>query len=149
MSSVAADFPLPSFALYGASKAALEGMSETLAAEVGPLGITVIIAQLGSFRTNFCGETLPRHESVPDYAGTVDVMQQLVKEADGQQVGDPAAAARAILSALAADRPPLRLPLGSDAVGMLRGALTTRLAEIEAWETVAQSTDYAPLPAGR
>lgn len=143
MSSVAADFPLPSFGLYGASKAALEGMSETLAAEVGPLGITVIIAQLGSFRTKFCGETLPRHESWPDYAGTVDVMQQLVKEADRHQPGDPAAAAQAILSALSADRPPLRLPLGSDAVGMIRGALTTRLAEIQEWETISLSTDFA------
>ncbi len=149
MSSVAASFPFPSFAQYGASKAALESMSETLAAEVGPLGITVLIAQLGSFRTSFCGGTLPRHESLADYAGTVDVMQQLVKEADGQQPGDPAGAARAILEALSADRPPLRLPLGSDAVGMLRGALSTQLAEIEQWETVARSTDYAEVGVSR
>ncbi|MCE0540348.1 oxidoreductase [Kineosporia rhizophila] len=147
MSSVAADFPLPAFGVYGASKAALEGMSETLAAEVGPLGITVMIAQPGGFRTKFCGETLPTHKSLPDYAGTVDVMQQMAKEADGNQAGDPAAAARAILSALSGDRPPLRLPLGSDAVGMLRGALSTRLAEIEEWEAVARSTDYADVDA--
>jgi NAD(P)-dependent dehydrogenase (short-subunit alcohol dehydrogenase family) len=149
MSSVAADFAFPGLSGYCASKAALESFSETLAGEVGPLGITVLIAEPGSFRTNFCGDALPECEPLADYRDTVGSLQQLMKQADGVQTGDPAAAAQAILTALAADRPPLRLPLGGDAVAMLAGVLDARAAEIRQWETLARSTDFtdAELPA--
>lgn len=142
MSSVAADFPFPGFSGYCASKAALDSFSEVLAGEVGPLGITVLIAQLGSFRTGFLGDALPVGEPMPDYRDTVGALGRMMKQADGVQPGDPAAAAAAILSALAADHPPLRLPLGSDAVGLITGVLDARAAEIRQWETLARSTDF-------
>src|SRR5271166_5467046 len=45
------------FSIYGAAKWALEGVSESLAAELKPLGIKVIIVQPGPFRTEFSGRT--------------------------------------------------------------------------------------------
>lgn len=143
MSSVAADVPFPGLSAYCASKAALEALSETLAGEVGPLGITVMIVEPGGFRTNFCGDALGECTPLPDYRQTVGTLQQMMKKADGVQAGDPDLAARAVLTALAAEHPPLRLPLGTDAVGMLTGALDTRAAEIRAWEALARSTDFA------
>jgi NAD(P)-dependent dehydrogenase (short-subunit alcohol dehydrogenase family) len=143
ISSVAADVSFPGLSGYCASKAALEGISQTLASEVGPLGITVLVVEPGSFRTGFCGDALPECEPLPDYQGTVGSLQQLMKQADGVQTGDPAAAAQAIMTALAAECPPLRLPLGSDAVALLSQVLDTRRAEIREWESLARSTDFA------
>jgi NAD(P)-dependent dehydrogenase (short-subunit alcohol dehydrogenase family) len=145
MSSVAADVSFPGLSGYCASKAALEGFSETLAAEVGPLGITVLIVEPGGFRTEFCGDALPECDPLPDYEGTVGALQKMMKGSDGQQAGDPARAAQAVLVALAAERPPLRLPLGSDAVGMLQGVLDVRAAEVRAWDSLARSTDFRDL----
>ena len=143
MSSVAAQYVFPGFSGYCASKSALEGFSETLAAEVGPLGIRVLIVEPGGFRTEFCGDTLLECDPIPAYQDTVGYLQKLMKGADGVQAGDPARAAQAILTALGAENPPLRLPLGDDAVDMIRAKLESLTAEISTWESLARSTNFA------
>ncbi len=64
----------------------------------------------------------------------------MIRSNAGKQPGDPAKAAAAILAALAADDPPLRLPLGADAVDAVVGHLDHVRAEIAAWEKVARTT---------
>jgi NAD(P)-dependent dehydrogenase (short-subunit alcohol dehydrogenase family) len=142
MSSVAAQVGMPGLGAYCATKSALEGLSETLATEVGPLGIRVLIVEPGGFRTEFCGAALVEGKTMPDYQDTVGQFQKLMKQADGVQAGDPARAAQAILTALAADHTPLRLPLGGDAVDMIGAKLDLITAEIQDWETLARSTDF-------
>jgi NAD(P)-dependent dehydrogenase (short-subunit alcohol dehydrogenase family) len=144
MSSVGGHIAWPGFSTYSATKFALEGYSEALAAEVAPLGIRVLIVEPGGFRTNFCGDPLAECDPIPDYRGTVLPTQRMLKEADGTQAGDPARAAAAILFALAADNPPLRLPLGDDAVDMTLAKLDALALEIRDWEPLARSTAFAP-----
>ena len=103
------------FGAYSATKFALEGLSEALADEVGPLGIKVLIVEPGAFRTGLFGNH-SASEPMPDYAGTVGRTRQMIDGSAGTQPGDPAKAATAILTALDAPSTPLRLPLGDDAV---------------------------------
>ena len=147
MSSVVAHHVFPGISGYCASKSALEGFSETLAAEVGPLGIRVLIVEPGGFRTEFCGSALVEGKPMPDYQDTVGHFQKLMKQADGVQAGDPARAAQAILTALAAEHAPLRLPLGGDTVDMIGAKLDLVTAEIQDWETLARSTDFVDVTA--
>jgi NAD(P)-dependent dehydrogenase (short-subunit alcohol dehydrogenase family) len=143
MSSVGGHVPFAGFSAYCATKFAIEGFSETLAAEVGPLGIRVLIVEPGGFRTEFCGKKLRECSPLPDYQDTVGLMQSMMKGADGIQAGDPARAADAILLALASPAPPLRLPLGDDAIDLTLGKLDTMAAEIRDWETLSRSTSFA------
>lgn len=134
--------------LYNASKFALEGLSEALMAELKPLGIAVTVVEPGSFRTNWMGKGLRRAErrltgyaSVEDLAGT---MQRF----DGLQPGDPARGAAAIITAVEAADPPLRLPLGADAHRAFRGKLAEIGRELDAWEHVSVSTAFEASGAG-
>lgn len=60
----------------------------------------------------------------------------------GRQPGDPSRGAQAILDAVAADAPPLRLPLGSDAVTAIERGDKARLEELERWRSLSISSDY-------
>jgi len=141
MSSFGGQLSFAGFSAYSASKCALEGFSEALADEVRPFGIRVLIVEPGAFRTGlFAGRAARMSREMPEYAETVGPTRASVAEGDGTQPGDPAKAAAAILRALEADAPPLRLPLGDDAVDYLRGHLDSVRAELEAWEPVARAT---------
>ena len=132
----------PGFGAYCAAKHALEGLSECLAAEVAPLGLRVLIAQPGAFRTSLFGSafrTMPPQEA---YAASVGPTRAFVTGAAGTQPGDPAKAARAIADAVAAGCPTLRLPLGPDAVTLLRDKLARVAAELDATEAVAVATTF-------
>ncbi len=113
VSSVAGFHASVGFGLYNASKFALEGFSEALALESGQLGIRVVIAEPGPFRTGFAGDALRRAERrIEDYAPTVGTMEQRMGSLHGSQPGDPIKAARLIVEVAELDEPPLRLPLG-------------------------------------
>jgi NAD(P)-dependent dehydrogenase (short-subunit alcohol dehydrogenase family) len=146
MSSVAAHFVFPGMSAYCAGKSALEGFSEALAAEVAPLGIRVLIVEPGGFRTEFCGPPLNQTRPLPDYEDTVGMLQAMMRSAHGHQNGDPARAAQAVLTAMAAENPPLRLPLGEDSLEMLRAVLAARGDEITRWEGLGRSTSYVDAP---
>ena len=62
----------------------------------------------------------------------------------GQQPGDPARAAAAIIAAVLADRPPLRLVLGAYATDKARRTLNAAQRELEAWAPVAAATEFPP-----
>jgi NAD(P)-dependent dehydrogenase (short-subunit alcohol dehydrogenase family) len=141
MSSMGGQVSMPGFGAYCSAKFALEGLSEALAAEVAPHGIRVLIVEPGAFATSFGGS---RSQVSPDsghYDDTVGPQRAAVAGMDGSQPGDPDKAAAAILDALDATDPPLRLALGSDAVTHIAQTLESRRAELEAWVTLSRSTD--------
>ena len=132
----------PGFGAYCAAKFGLEAISEALATEVAPLGIRVLIVEPGAFRTDFGGGRMHRSRALDAYAETVGPTRAVVDEmALATQPGDPAKAAAAILTALDAEDPPLRLALGGDAVDALRGKLDRLRADLDAWESVSRATD--------
>jgi NAD(P)-dependent dehydrogenase (short-subunit alcohol dehydrogenase family) len=127
---------------YCAAKFALEGLSEALDAEVAPLGIRTLIVEPGSFRTEFGGARLHRSNQIGAYADTVGPTREFLDGIDGVQPGDPRKAAAAILAALDAPQPPLRLALGGDAVDAIRAKHERLRADLDGWEAVARDTAF-------
>lgn len=126
---------------YSATKFALEGFSESLAEEVRPFGIRILIVEPGAFRTGLHGDAMRMTEPIDAYDDVVGPVRRMQEGFDDTQPGDPAKAAQAILAALAADEPPLRLVLGNDAADAIGGALERNLAELREWEGVSRGTD--------
>ena len=127
---------------YSASKAALEGLSGALWAELNPLGISVTVVEPGAFRTDFAGRSLTQSvTAIDDYAETADKRRKEHDTAHGTQPGDPGKAARAIISAVGSPEPPAFLLLGNDALSTYRRLTQQRLAAIESWEALTTSTD--------
>ena len=142
VSSFGGQVAYPGFSAYSATKFALEGFSEALAAEVAPMGIKVLIVEPGAFRTGFSGGGLVESQALPEYQATVGPTREMIKGIDGTQPGDPTKAAEAILTALDAEDTPLRLPLGADAVEGIRAKLDTVGHEIDEWSGVALTTAF-------
>ncbi len=102
---------------YHASKYAVEGLSESLAVEVGPLGIHVTLVEPGPFRTDWAGRSIIESKTViDDYAETAGARRKQTRERSGNQAGDPVRAAEAVITAVTAKEPPLRLLLGAPAL---------------------------------
>lgn len=128
--------------IYCASKFALEALGETLAQEVGPLGIKVTNVAPGGLRTDYAGRSMIRAEGlIGDYAGTAHEAPRLLGEYAGQESGDPAKAAQAILKLVAMEAPPLHLLLGADAIHYATRKIGQLTAEIG--DHVALSTGIA------
>lgn len=141
ISSMGGQMSFAGFSAYSATKFALEGLSEALEDEVRPFGIKVLIVEPGAFRTNLFANG-SQSGSTDAYGASVGTTREVIKTGGGLQPGDPAKAAKAILKALDAEAPPLRLPLGGDAVDAIRGRLEKSLSEVVAWEAVARDTAY-------
>ena len=142
ISSMGGQLSFAGYGAYSATKMALEGLSEALALEVAPFGVRVLIVEPGAFRTGLQGGAKHESAALSDYDDTVGVTRRAGNDSDGNQPGDPAKAAAAILTALAAEPTPLRLPLGGDAVDALRAHADGIRAELEEWESVSRSTDF-------
>jgi NAD(P)-dependent dehydrogenase (short-subunit alcohol dehydrogenase family) len=141
MSSVGGQVTAPGFGAYCATKFALEGLTETLRDEVASFGVHTLIVEPGAFRTGlFRPDAAYFSAELPQYAETVGPTRAYVRDGDGEQPGDPAKAAAAILAALDADSPPLRLVLGADAAANIRRRLGGLAAELDSWETVGAAT---------
>jgi NAD(P)-dependent dehydrogenase (short-subunit alcohol dehydrogenase family) len=144
MSSMGGQLAPPGFGAYCSAKFALEAISESLAAEVAPLGIRVLIVEPGAFRTEFGAGRM--HRSTPvidDYTPTVGPTRAAVDAMDGSQPGDPNRAATAIIEMVNATRAPLRLALGDDAVDSIRTKHEQLAAELQRWESLSRSTGLA------
>ncbi|MFI9415120.1 SDR family NAD(P)-dependent oxidoreductase [Nocardia gamkensis] len=126
---------------YCASKFALEGWSESLAAEVAPFGVRVMIVEPSRFRTSFNAE-LEFSETSDSYRDTLAALRADMAGADGAQEGDPMRAADIIVRVSHSDDVPLRLPLGQEAVQRLSGAYRRGLDEVERWAETARSADF-------
>ena len=132
------------FSIYGATKWALEGMSESLAAELKPLGIKVTIVQPGPFRTDFISRSMERAGNpLADYDRTSGRFLRLLETMNGKQPGVPAKAAEAIIAAVESAAPPLRLVLGKYANDKTRKKFADAEKERAAWENLGLSADYS------
>src|SRR6202790_4136843 len=127
---------------YAAAKWGVEGFSEVLAKEVGPLGIKVTIIEPGGFRTDFAGSSQTILADNPAYASTVGAVARFQREYDGAQPGDPQKAAAAVLNIARLDEPPMRLLLGRDAVRAAAEAERTRAEADRTWRSLSESTDF-------
>lgn len=132
----------PGFGIYGAAKAALEAMSESLRAELLSHGVKVTLVQPGPFRTAFLARGLERAEPMPEYAGSAGKFAAYLKSVEGKQPGDPERAAELMVKMVHDGQAPLRLPLGKYVTKKIRDAAAARLRELETWEQAAVSTDF-------
>jgi NAD(P)-dependent dehydrogenase (short-subunit alcohol dehydrogenase family) len=141
MSSVGGQVTAPGFGAYCATKFALEGLTETLRDEVAEFGIRTLIVEPGAFRTGlFRPGAAYESAAMPEYAATVGPTRAYVRDSDGAQPGDPAKAAQAIIDALDAEQPPLRLVLGADAIGNIERRWRALGEELATWRSLGEAT---------
>ena len=127
------------FAIYGASKAALETAGGAVAREARPLGVKVTTVIPGPFRTGFIGKGMSNvHGRIDAYAKTVGKFAQTLRNMDGKQPGDPALAAEVILQAVEAENPPARLVVGKYAHDKLPKVLDAVRKDLDAWREAAE-----------
>ncbi len=147
-SSIGGRITSPGLAAYQTAKWAVEGLSGVIAQEVAPLGIKLTVIEPGGFRTDWAGSSMTVAEVGEDYAETVGRFASFVRDGhDGQQPGDPARAAQAILRLVALEEPPRRLLLGSDAYAYAQAADAASLEEDARWRALSVSTDFGAEPA--
>jgi len=128
---------------YAAAKFGVEGFSESLSKEVRPLGVRVTIIEPGGFRTHFAGSSTELRAGRPDYEATVGATVRFQRDYDGNQPGDPAKAAAALLHIASLTEPPLRLLLGSDAYDAAQRHASEILASDREWKALTTSTDFS------
>jgi len=135
VSSIGGITAFPFVGLYHASKWALEGLSQALAAEVRPFGIHVTLIEPAGFATDWSGSSAARAESLPAY----DTLKKEVAEQRKKrwQPGDPAATSAALLKIVDAEQPPLRAFFGEAPLAMAKADYASRIALWEEWNDVA------------
>ncbi len=133
----------PGSGYYAASKHAVEGWSDSLAAEVGPLGIKVTCVEPGPFRTDWAGRSLKQTPTrIADYADTAGKRMQATAHSSGGQQGDPVRAAQAMIQITEAGDPPRNLVLGAAALDGGTKRLQARLADIDKWRATSLGADF-------
>ncbi|MDG4782479.1 oxidoreductase [Micromonospora sp. WMMD961] len=130
--------------LYGATKFALEAISEALDLEARDLGIYTTVIEPGAFRTDFLTPQSMRLAAtvIDDYAATAGAARTAFSTANGQQPGDPAKAARAILTLTDLEDPPIRLQLGSDSIARVQGKLARVADDLARWRHLGEATNF-------
>lgn len=141
-SSVGGRVGAPGRAAYSAAKWGVEGFSEVLAREMALVGVRVTIVEPGGFRTDFAGASTTIEEGHPDYDEVVGAAARMQRAYDGKQPGDPRKGAQAILEIVRSAQPPLRLPLGTDALAAIERTDKLRQQELERWRDLSASTDF-------
>src|SRR5271157_977005 len=143
ISSMGGFIGFPGSGYYAATKFAVEGLSEALSKEAGPLGIKVLIVEPGPFRTDWGGRSLktPRRP-IDAYADTAIARRNLIQRYSGQQPGDPVRASEAIIATVERADPPLRLPLGNFAYDAMGAEIEAVRQNHSAVEALARGADY-------
>ncbi|GAB7126300.1 oxidoreductase [Silvimonas sp. JCM 19000] len=144
LSSIAGLRAPPGASIYGATKWAVEGFSEVLALETAQFGIKVTIIEPGAFRTDFLHETSAHYgtHTVPDYAEFAAQLACGYATRNHKQPGDPVKLGAVVVQLASAATPPMRFPVGSDAVKIAQDKIDSRSAELALWRDLAASTDY-------
>jgi len=128
---------------YHGTKYAVEGISESLALEVKPLGIDVLIVEPGPFRTNWAGPSIKQSATRIDaYEQTAGERRKQTEARSGNQAGDPVRAAQAIIEAALSDTPPLRLLLGKAALELARKKVDLLKHDFDTWEKTTIGADF-------
>jgi NAD(P)-dependent dehydrogenase (short-subunit alcohol dehydrogenase family) len=144
LSSYAGYVATPGFSLYSASKFAVEGYSESLAKEVKQFGICVTIIEPGGFRSDFAGPSLVMEKSklVEEYAQVAARVELYSANRHGKQPNDPEKFGLALCRLVNTPDPPIRLPLGEDALTAIREETQAVAEEIERWAELSVSTGF-------
>ena len=143
ITSVAGFVGFPGSGYYAASKHAVEGWSDALAAEGAPIGLMVTCIEPGPFRTDWAGRSLRQTEvRIAEYAETAGTRLKGTSSVSGKQPGDPARAAEALIAVTEADHPPRHLVLGAFGIDAVTKKLEEELAEITAWRETGLATDF-------
>jgi NAD(P)-dependent dehydrogenase (short-subunit alcohol dehydrogenase family) len=130
VSSLSAIVALPGLAAYGASKSALEGLADALAADAGPLGVKVTILQLGGFSTRYGDALREPDRTVEDYQPIIaDVLNGTRSLATNQEVTSPHHFASLVRKIASMEEPPQRTPFGAGIDEYLAATMTARYEE--------------------
>jgi NAD(P)-dependent dehydrogenase (short-subunit alcohol dehydrogenase family) len=130
---------------YAAAKFAVEGWIESLAPEVAPFGIRTMVVEPGFFRTDLLTpeSTSYAEPSIEDYAERTSQTVAAWNAMNGQQGGDPAKLANALVQLAGQDDPPLRWVAGADAVQVVEQKIADLLAQINAYRDLSSSLAYS------
>jgi NAD(P)-dependent dehydrogenase (short-subunit alcohol dehydrogenase family) len=132
----------PAVGFYNATKFAVDGLSESLFKEVAHLGIKVTIVCPSGFRTDWAGRSAENSPIIiDDYAETAGANKNNIRGYSGNQPGDPALAAKAIVKAVESENPPLRLLLGQAALKSGRMKLDLLKTDFDTWEDTTVGAD--------
>jgi NAD(P)-dependent dehydrogenase (short-subunit alcohol dehydrogenase family) len=142
ISSTGGRHAVPGLSAYHAAKFAVEGFSEALAQEIKPLGLQLTIVEPGGFRTDWAGDSMGYAAPLEAYRPSIGAMRDFLQPYAGQEPGDPRKAAAVILGIAGAQDAPLRLPLGNDALAVLRQGYKSSGEELERWAFLTRSTDF-------
>ncbi|MET0901593.1 MAG: SDR family NAD(P)-dependent oxidoreductase, partial [Mycobacterium sp.] len=138
----------PGIASYQAAKFAVDGLSRVLAVETAPFGIRVMVVEPSGFATDWNGSSMTVHDFPAEYDSTIGDFNRRVRTSDAVAAGDPARAARIIVTAAKRQHPPSHLLLGVNAVDMSREYSESQLREATEWAAVGRSADFGqPFPA--
>ena len=130
---------------YAAAKFAVEGWIESLAPEVAPFGIRTMVVEPGFFRTDLLTpeSTSYAEPSIDDYAERTNQTVAAWNAMDGQQGGDPAKLANALVQLASQDEPPLRFVAGADAIAAVEHKANDLLAQADAYRELSSSLAYS------
>ncbi|MET4014155.1 NAD(P)-dependent dehydrogenase (short-subunit alcohol dehydrogenase family) [Mucilaginibacter sp. UYP25] len=134
----------PGFGIYCATKFAVQGFTESLAAEVKSFGIKATIVSPGYFRTNFLAPdalSVPKNE-IEDYKAVRDVQAAHQSDINGQQAGDPEKGVAAIITVAEAAEAPMHLFLGQDAYDLAYQKMNDVKQDLETWKELTVNTGY-------
>lgn len=134
----------PGFGIYCATKFAVVGLSESLAAEAKAFGITVTVVEPGYFRTSFltAGSLGVPENEIAAYADVRESQAAHQEGINGNQAGDPEKAAAAMITIANTENPPMHLFLGKDAYEMADKKIQLVQQDMSAWESLATATGF-------
>lgn len=143
LSSVGGLVGLPGWGYYNATKFAIEGLGEALAAELAPFNVHVTIVEPGPFRTDFLGRSgVAAKEQIAEYAETAGKTREYFHTQAGKQAGDPQKAVEAMIAAVEAPQPPRHLLLGKLALERFRNKMQAFQNEVAIWEKTTLGADF-------
>ena len=143
VSSIGGIRAFPAVGYYNGTKFAVEGISEALSQEVAPLGIKVLIVEPSGFRTDWAGRSANETKHpIADYDATAGRNKGAIRGYSGAQPGHPKRAVAAIIKAVEAKTPPLRLLLGKAALAGARGKIEMLQKDFDAWAEVTEGADF-------
>jgi NAD(P)-dependent dehydrogenase (short-subunit alcohol dehydrogenase family) len=126
---------------YAASKFAIDGWMESLAAEIEPFGIRATVVNPGFFRTELLTTESTNYAdaSIADYAERSAAMREFFEDMNGKQSGDPAKLAQALVTITDLEQPPFRFIAGDDAIAQAETTLAERRQQIDAHRDLSSS----------
>ncbi|MBO0951905.1 oxidoreductase [Fibrella forsythiae] len=134
----------PGFGIYCATKFAVEGFSESLAAEASAFGVNVTIVSPGYFRTDFLSASslgVPSRQ-IDAYQAVRATQQAHQADINGNQPGDPEKAVVALIDIASVPTPPLHLFLGQDAYELAQAKIQAVQQDLENWKEMTVSTGF-------